>query len=221
MLLFILSQVFDLRIEQSRVEVEIVGQGSDKVKVDAKTYGYEENAKEYYKYKITENTKFTIPQTSKLRIKVIGNITCTHSAVVLNKCEGDFPKIKIYGVIDSLDIECKLCLIEFNLTVNEGRALIDNGIVRGDFKANNNFNWTFMNANGDFRNYFGSGKIINRDGYIKLRTNGSLKVVYSKDLGDFKVYGKNIKCFACQGEMGSSDKVLYVEQSNGSFEVSR
>ncbi|MEO0202159.1 MAG: hypothetical protein ABIL37_00340 [candidate division WOR-3 bacterium] len=221
MILIVINQVFDLRIEQSRVEVEISGQGYNMVKVDAKTYGYEEKAKEYYKYKITENTRFVIPQSSKLRIKAIGNITCTHSAVVLNKCEGDFPKIKIYGIIDSLDIECKLCSIEFNLIVNEGRALVDNGIARGELRVNNTFNWTFMNANGDFKNYFGSGRIINRNGYIKFKTSNSLKVVYSKDLGDFKVYGRNIKCFACQGEIGSSDKVLYVEQTNGSFEISR
>lgn len=222
MLIFILNQVFDIRIEQSKVEVEIDGQTSDKVKVDAKSYGYEETAKSYYKYRITENTKFTIPQSSKIILRVVGNIACSHSALVLNKCEDDFAKVKLSGKIDSLDVECKLCLIEFeNLTVNKGRALIDNGIVRGSFRSENSFNWTFMNANANFKDFLAGGRIINREGYIKIKTSGSLKVVYSKDLGEFKVYGKNIKCFACQGEEGSSDRVLYVEQSNGGFEISR
>jgi len=78
-----------------------------------------------------------------------------------------------------------------------------------------------MNANANLKEFYSSGRIINRDSYIKLKSNGSLKIIYSKDLGDFKIYGKNIKCFACNGEEGSSDKVLYVEQSNGSFEISR
>ncbi len=222
MLIFIISQVFDIKIEQSKVEIEINGQTSDKVKVDARSYGYEETAKSYYKYKITENTKFTVPQSSKIVLKVIGNFSCSHSAIVLNKCEGEFAKIKLSGKIDSLDIECKLCLIEFeNFSVNKGRALIDNGIVRGSFKSENNFNWTFMNANVNFKEFLAGGRIINRDGYIKIKTSGSLKVIYSKDLGEFKVYGKNIKCFACQGEEGSSDRVLYVDQSNGEFEISR
>ncbi len=222
MVIFILSQVFDIKIEQSKVEVEINGQTSNKVKVDAKSYGYEETAKSYYKYKITENTKFIVPQSSKVILKVIGDVACSHSAIVLNKCEGDFVKVKLSGKIDSLDIECKLCLIEFDdLTVNKGRALIDNGIVKGSFRSLNNFNWTFMNANVNFKEFLAGGRIINREGYVKIKTSGSLKIVYSKDLGEFKVYGKNIKCFACQGEEGSSDRVLYVEQSNGGFEISR
>lgn len=221
MIYLIFSQTFDIKIEQSRIELEINSWNSNKVKVEAKSYGYEEEAKEYYKYRITENTKFTIPQSSKIILKVIGNIACNYSAIVLNKCENDFVKIKIFGTFENLDIECKLCLIEFNANVNEGRALIDNGIIRGSFRSNKNFNWTFMNANANLKEFYSSGRIINRDSYIKLKSNGSLKIIYSKDLGDFKIYGKNIKCFACNGEEGSSDKVLYVEQSNGSFEISR
>jgi len=221
MLFIILNQVFDIKIEQSKVELDISTQSSNKVKVDAKSYGYEETAKEYYKYRITENTKMIIPQTSKIILKITGNIACSHNAIVLNKCESDFAKVRISGIIDSLDIECKLCLIEFNLSVNKGRALIDNGIVRGVFKSNNNFNWTFMNSNANFKDFSVSGKIINRDSYIKIKTSSSIKVIYSKDLGDFKVFGKKINCFACSGEEGSSDKILYVEQTNGGFEISR
>ncbi|MEO0224647.1 MAG: hypothetical protein ABIL76_06110 [candidate division WOR-3 bacterium] len=221
MIYLIFSQTFDIKIEQSKIELEINSWNSNKVKVEAKSYGYEEQAKDYYKYKITENTKFTIPQTSKIILKVVGNIACGYSAVVLNRCESDFAKIKISGTFENLDIECKLCLIEFNVNVNEGKALIDNGIIKGSFRSNKNFNWTFMNSNADLKEFYSSGRIINRDSYIKLKSTGSLKIIYSKDLGDFKIYGKNIKCFACSGEEGSSDKVLYVEQSNGSFEISR
>lgn len=221
MIYLIFSQTFDIKIEQSRIEIEINSWNSNKVKVEAKSYGYEEQAKDYYKYKISENTKFTIPQSSKVILKVIGNIACGYNAVVLNKCENDFAKIKISGTFENLDIECKLCSIEFNTNVNEGRALIDNGIIKGSFRSNKNFNLTFMNSNADLKGFYSSGRIINRDSYIKLKSASSLKIIYSKDLGDFKIYSKNIKCFACSGEEGSSDKVLYVDQSNGSFEISK
>lgn len=220
MIYILIAQIFDIKLEQSRIELDISTHNSDIVKVEAKSYGYEEKAKEYYKYRISENTRFVIPQSSKLIIKAIGNIACSHSAVVLNKCEGDFAKIRISGIVDSIDIECKLCSIEFNVFVNKGRALVDNGIVKGSFRANN-FYWTFMNANANFKDFSSPGRIINKDGHIKIKVSSSLKVIYSKDLGSFKVFGKKIDCFACSGEEGSSDKLLYVDQSNGSFEISR